>query len=225
MTRAVVEECRFSLSEPATGTMKLRHFHPTLPRVLLPSVCLISLPVAPHVCCGTLFIVIGEIQIKVNPIPDRLPDLCPAGLIGLVLASLPSLLPPSPPIGRMVATATVGLGLKSPRMQFSLGTALVTEPMSVRDLLQADTVGVPQLLTPVAVHQHIFIVILFTYLACLGFEILVRQFEEHRRVKIGNLRFVFDRIGRDDFAYLVFVSICAWMPRVEELVTYLRPCR
>jgi hypothetical protein len=48
--------------------------------------------------------------------------------------------------------------------------------MSVRDFLQAHAIGMPQFLTPIAVHQHIFIIIFFADLACLGLEVLVRYF-------------------------------------------------
>jgi hypothetical protein len=50
---------------------------------------------------------------------------------------------------------------------------MVTEPMSIRDLLQAYAIGMPQLLTSIAVHEHVFVVVLFADLACLCLKVLV----------------------------------------------------
>jgi hypothetical protein len=70
VTWSMIQESRLGLPKPTACAMKLCNFHPTLPSVLLPSVGLIPLSVTPHVCCCTLFIVVGEIEIKVNSIPD-----------------------------------------------------------------------------------------------------------------------------------------------------------
>jgi hypothetical protein len=169
----MIQESRLGLPKPTAGAMKLCNFHPTLPSVLFPSVGLIPLSVTPHVCCCTLFIVIGEIEIKVNSIPDRLPHLCPAGFVGLMLASVSSLLTARSSVGRTVAGTTVCLGLKGAWIRFSLGAAMVAEPMSVRDLLQAYAIGMPQLLTTITIHKHVFVVVFFADLACLSFKVFV----------------------------------------------------
>ena len=97
-----------------------------------------------------------------------------------------------------VATTVAALGLKGTWIGFSLDAAVVTKPMSVRDLLQAYAIGMPQFLTPITVHQHIFVIVFLANLACLGLEVLVRYFQEHRWVKVGDLGFVLYRVGGDN---------------------------
>jgi len=60
---------------------------------------------------------------------------------------------------------------------------------------------VPQLLAPVTVHKHIFIIVLATGLTLLFIILFVRDFEEHGGVYVGDLGALFDRVRRNDLAY------------------------
>lgn len=87
-----------------------------------------------------------------------------------------------------------------PRLHGSLHAAVFTEPMTVRNFLQADTVGVPHLLTTITVHQDVFVIIFATGLARLLIFIVIGDFEEHRRVEFSHLGALFNDIGGDDGA-------------------------
>src|SRR2546421_6263788 len=139
----MIKEGGLSLAKSTSSAMKLRNFHATLPSILFPSIYLISLSVAPHVGGCAFFIVIGEIEIEVDSVPHRLPNLCPARIIGVVLTSVSSLLTTSPSIRRTIPSTIAALGLEGLWVRQSLSAALVTEPMSIRDFLQAHTIGMP----------------------------------------------------------------------------------
>lgn len=66
-----------------------------------------------------------------------------------------------------------------PRVDFPLGPAVVTKPVAYRNFLEANTVGMVQLVTVITVHQHIIIVILLTDLAWLAVIDIINRFQQH----------------------------------------------
>lgn len=93
----MVEKC-LCFSEPTTCTMKLGNLHPALPSLMLASIRVVPHPVPANISCCILFVVIGKVEVNVNPVPDRLPYLCPAGIINLMLGLVSPLLTPSPSV-------------------------------------------------------------------------------------------------------------------------------
>jgi hypothetical protein len=69
-----------------------------------------------------------------------------------------------------------------PRVEVALCFAVVAKPVAVRHNLETDTVGMPQFLTAIAVHENIFIVIFSAGLTGLIIVVFVGDLEEHGRV-------------------------------------------
>lgn len=96
----------------------------------------------------------------------------------------------SPPTGQAVRAA---IGLKA-RVNLTLRSAVVTKPVAIWHFLQIDTVGVPQLLTAITIHQHILIVIFSASLTRLVLLVFFGNLKEHGRIKVGDLGTFFNRV-------------------------------
>ncbi len=138
-----------------------------------------------------VLVIIREIEVEVDPRVDRLPDIVPTLLMYMLDATLASLL----------ASCASARSLRCPAPKLrpgindSLCTTVVAEPVAMWDFLQTGTVCMPQLLTAIAIHQNIFIVVLAAYLAGLVVFVLVGNLEEHRGVEFSNLGALLNNIG------------------------------
>jgi hypothetical protein len=67
-------------------------------------------------------------------------------------------------------------------IDLALRSTVVTEPVSVRHLLKVNAICMPKLLATITIHEHIFVVIFTTSLACLILVLLVEDLEDNGRV-------------------------------------------
>jgi hypothetical protein len=67
--------------------------------------------------------------------------------------------------------------------------------VTVWNLLEANTIGVPHFLTTITVHQNIFIIVLAAILARCFIFVVVGNLKEHGWIQVGYLGFFFDGIG------------------------------
>ena len=172
--------------------MKLSDSHTTDEGVMSDAIVLYTLlSMASDVSDLTFFIVIREVEVEIDAGVDRLPDVIPTLLMDLLNTTLTSLLASCASAGGLRGS---GASSRS-GIDDSLCTTIVTEPVTVRYLFKASTVCVPQLLTSIAVHQNVFIVILAAHLAGLVIILLLGNLEEHRGVKFGDLSSLLNGIG------------------------------
>jgi hypothetical protein len=121
-----------------------------------------------------LVIFIREVKVEIDAGPNRLPHCVPA----CIMPTLPALLAPGAP-----ATEPAGSRMcVVARINVALGSTVVTEPVSVRHLLEINTICVPEFLTAITVHEHVFIVIFTTSLARLVVVVFIGDLKEHGRV-------------------------------------------
>ncbi len=67
-------------------------------------------------------------------------------------------------------------------IDLALRSTVVTEPVSVRHLLEINAICMPKLLTTITIHEHIFVIIFTTGLACLILVLLVDELKEYGRI-------------------------------------------
>ena len=179
-----------------------------------------SLSMASDVCCRCclgLIVLVGKIEVEIECRVYMCPNVIPVLVLSNLYLSVASLL----------SSRTSSIACRRPvlcrksKVHITLYSAMLAEPVAGGHTLQPDAVSVPQLLTSIAEHQNIIVVIFSAGLTLLVLAVVLGSLEEHGRVEFGHLGLVLDGIGRYDWPCGVLVYLEAIAESLPELASNL----
>ena len=137
----MIQEACLSISK-ATVAAPLHFSNPSsyLPGLMFSAIGIVVLTMTTYGCSCCLFIV-REVEVKIEAVPNRLPDSRPASICGLILTPKSPLLTSRPPAGWSRLTASATRWARVPRINVPLRSTVIAEPVTHWNFLETNTIG------------------------------------------------------------------------------------
>lgn len=175
----MVQQTCLSISEATVAApLHLSNSSSHLPGLMFSAADIVLLTMTTYGCSCCLFIV-GEVEVKIEAVPHRLPDSRPTSVCGLVKTPKPPLLTSCSLTEWPGLTASATRWARVPRIDVPLRSTVIAEPVTYWNFLETNTIGMKQSIAMIAIHQNIFIIIFLANVAWLRIIVVVDFFKEH----------------------------------------------